>query len=323
MTETLTTSPPPSGNDRFVHQALIYRNDHEFLATTVPFCREGLDRGDTVLAVTTPANTDLLRRALGGASEQVEFVDAAEWYRTPGRTLGAYHRYVDRCTGTGGRPWVRIIGEPVWTGRDALETAEWTRYESAVNVAFAGCPAWIVCPYDTRVLPAAVVDDARRTHPETAVGASALPSERYADPRTDDGWRQPLAPLAPEEEDAVMRFGTDLSAVRAEVAASAARLGLSAAGTQRLVFAVNEVATNAVQHGGGTGHLVLRRAGRRVVCDVTSKGRNDSDWYLGYLPPDPRRQQGHGMWVVRQLCDLLEVHTDEDGTTVRLHISLV
>ncbi|MFD7699185.1 anti-sigma factor RsbA family regulatory protein [Streptomyces caelestis] len=320
MTQTL---PPPSGNGRLTHQALIYRNDHEFLATTVPFCLEGLDRGDAVLAVTTPANTVLLRRALGGrASERVEFVDAAEWYRAPGRTLGAYHRYVDRRTAAGGHPRVRVVGEPVWTGRDALETAEWTRYESAVNVAFADCPAWIVCSYDTRVLPGTVVDDALRTHPETVVATSALPSDRYADPTTGDGWQRPLAHLT-TQEDAVVRFGTDLSVVRAEVAGTAARMGLSEDGTQRLVFAVNEVATNAVQHGGGTGHLVVRRAGRRVVCDVTSTGRNDSDWYLGYLPPDPRQQQGHGMWVVRQLCDLLEVHTDEDRTTVRLHISLV
>ncbi|MER7490294.1 ATP-binding protein [Streptomyces sp. NPDC126497] len=120
-----------------------------------------------------------------------------------------------------------------------------------------------------------------------------------------------------------MRFGADLAAVRAEVAGTAARMGLSADGTRRLVFAVNEVATNAVQHGGGTGHLVVRRAGRRVVCDVTSTGRNTSGWYLGCLPPDPGQERGHGMWVVRQLCDLFEVHTGEDGTTVRLHISLV
>ncbi|MGV9289115.1 anti-sigma factor RsbA family regulatory protein [Streptomyces sp. NPDC003719] len=322
MTDPFHIPPPAPGNDRLTHQALIYGDDETFLATTVPFCLDGLAQGDAVLAVTTPASTDLLRRALGPAAEQVDLVDAAEWYRAPGRTLGAYHRYVDRRTGRGGHPRVRILGEPVWAGRDALETAEWTRYEAAVNIAFAGCPAWVVCPYDTRVLPDGIVADARRTHPETAVAASARPSERYADPATDDGWRRPLAPVAAEEGDAVMRFGADLTAVRTEVAVTAARMGLSADGTQRLVFAVNEVATNAVQHGGGTGQLRVRRAGRRVVCDVTSTGGEGTDWFLGYLPPDPRQQRGHGMWVARQLCDLIEVHTDQDRMTVRLHIGL-
>ncbi|WP_171990961.1 sensor histidine kinase [Streptomyces sp. JHA26] len=318
------TAPParPHRDGGLTHQALVYGSDQEFLATTVPFCLEGLERRDAVLAVTTPANIDLLRRALGKASERVEFVDADAWYRTPGRTLGAYHRYVDRHTRTGRHQRVRVIGEPVWHGRDSLETVEWGRYEAAINVAFAPCPAWIICPYDTRVLPEDVVAGARRTHPHLAVAASSRPSGRYADPTTDDGWHWPPAPVSGEGEEAAMRFGADLSAVRSTVAEAAAGMGLSPDGTRRLVFAVNEVATNAVQHGGGTGHLTVRRAGRRIVCDVTSTGTGRPDWYLGYLPPDPRQRRGHGMWVVRQLCDLLEVHTDQDSTTVRLHISL-
>ncbi|MEU0228604.1 sensor histidine kinase [Streptomyces sp. NPDC006284] len=322
MTETLTLDPLPAHGGNLAHQALIYGSDDEFLAATVPFCLDGLEQGDAVLAVTTPGNTDLLRQALDGARAHIDFGDTEEWYRTPGRTLGDYYRYVDRLTGTGGHRRVRVIGEPVWTSRDALETAEWTRYEAAVNVAFADCPAWIVCPYDTRVLPEDVVAGARRTHPVIEAAATVLPSDRYVEPTADGGWRRPLQPLGTEDGDLVMRFGTDLSAVRAEVAASAVRMGLSEDGTRRLVFAVNEVATNAVQHGGGAGELVMRRSGRRVVCDVTSTGDNDSGWFVGYLPPDPQRQRGHGMWVVRQLCDLLEVHTAQNSTTVRLHVSL-
>ncbi|MEU3147180.1 MULTISPECIES: sensor histidine kinase [unclassified Streptomyces] len=323
MTGRLTAPPRPRRGGGLTHQGLIHSSSQEFLATTVPFCREGLEQRDAVLAVTTPANIDLLRQALGDASGQVELIDAGEWYRAPERTLGAYHRYVDQRTGTGRHQQVRVIGEPVWHGRDTLETTEWTRYESAINVALAHCPAWIICPYDTRALPESIVADARRTHPHLAVAASARPSDSYADPAaTDNGWHRPLAPVAGEGEEAFMRFGADLSAVRSTVAETAAEMGLSADGTQRLVFAVNEVATNAVQHGGGTGHIAVHRAGRRIVCDVTSTGRNKTDWYLGHLPPDPQQQRGHGVWVVRQPCDLLEVHTGQDSTTVRLHVSL-
>ncbi|GAA4811880.1 sensor histidine kinase [Streptomyces ziwulingensis] len=322
MSDTRTAHPPSPPGGGLVHHGLIYGSDREFLATTVPFCAEGLERDDAVLAVTTPANIDLLSEALGAASRRVEFVDAADWYEAPGRTLGAYHRYVDRRTGPGGHRRVRVIGEPVWHGRDPVETAEWTRYESAINLAFARCPAWIVCPYDTRVLPRGVVADARRTHPRLAVARHGRSSAGYADPAADDGWRRPPLPLASEGEELVMRFGADLSAVRTQVAKAAAELGLSGERAQRLVFAVNEVATNAVQHGDGGGRLAVRRAGRRIVCDVTSEGSGGPEWYLGYLPPDPGAPNGHGMWVVRQLCDLLEVHCDEATTTVRLHVGL-
>ena len=31
---------------------------------------------------------------------------------------------------------------------------------------------------------------------------------------------------------------------------------------------------------------------------------------------------GHGLWIVHQVCDDVEMHSDGDGTTVRLHMKL-
>ncbi|QMU77177.1 sensor histidine kinase [Streptacidiphilus sp. PB12-B1b] len=305
-----------------VHQGLVYGDDEAFLDATVPFCLDGLEQGDAVLAVTTDANIGLLRRALKDAAEDIEFVDADQWYRAPGRTLGAYHRYVDRHA-AGDRPRrTRVIGEPVWHGRDALERAEWARYESVINVAFADCPAWIICPYDTRVLPDEVVAGARRTHPQLVTGPAPHASDRYAAPDAAAGpWTRGLAPAPADGGGAALRFGAELAPVRAFVAREAASLGLPGSGVRRLVFAVNEVATNAVQHGAG-GRVAVRRSGRRIVCDVTNPGGGDVDWYLGYLPPGPEQQRGHGLWTVRQLCDLVEVVADRGTTTVRVQLSL-
>ncbi|MGY1502641.1 ATP-binding protein [Streptomyces sp. QTS52] len=97
---------------------------------------------------------------------------------------------------------------------------------------------------------------------------------------------------------------------------------LSAARRTTWSFAVNEVATNAVQHGGGTGRVTLWRDGGRIVCDVTDSGQTTTDWYLGYLPPSPTQPPRHGLWAVRQLCDLLEVQAQQAGTTGRLHLTL-
>ncbi|OKK16316.1 hypothetical protein AMK16_24915 [Streptomyces sp. CB00455] len=306
---------------------MVYGSDQEFLAATVPFCLDGLEEDDAVLAVTTKANIDLLRQQLGSSARDVEFIVADEWYRAPGRTLAAYYRYVDERTGAGPHQRVRVIGEPVWHGRDVLETDEWTRYESAINVAFADCPAWIVCPYDTRVLPASVVADARRTHPQLVSGAAARASGHYAAP-LDGAWGRTLSPV-PSDGRAVLRFDADLSAVRPFVARAATSLGMSSAGADRLVFAVNEVATNAVQHGGGAGEVALWRSGHRVVCDVRDSGGRggsvDGHWMLGYMPPESGRARGHGLWTVRQLCDVVEVEpgiAGTTGTTVRLHLNL-
>nr|WP_244187901.1 MEDS domain-containing protein [Streptomyces regalis] len=143
----------------FVHQALCYGSDEEFLDGTLGYVRDGLQAGDAVLAVVAAANIGLLRDALGDAAREVEFVDS----------LGQHNDYCTAHDG-GGTRQVRVIGEPVWTGRTDLETREWMRYESLLNIAFADSGHWILCPYDTRVLPEDVVATARRTHPELAVG---------------------------------------------------------------------------------------------------------------------------------------------------------
>ncbi|MFG3078432.1 anti-sigma factor RsbA family regulatory protein [Streptomyces sp. NPDC048225] len=307
------------------HQALVYGSDEAFLAAMVPFCRGGAEAGDTVLAVTTRSNVDLLLGELGDAARHVEFVDAEDWCRTPGPTLGAYRRYVDQYTARGRARRLRVISEPVWHGLDVLEAAERTRYESALDAAFTDRRARIVCLYDTRTLPEAVVADVRRTHPAPLTGPPSLAGPRSTAPGTGGGPRQrPLAPVPADGEEAVMRFGHDLSAVRAFVTEAATALGMPDDRTRRLVFAVNEVATNALQHGGeGKGRVTVRRCGSRVVCDVTSP-RNTAglDWYAGYLPPDPGQRRGHGLWAVRQLCDAMEVGASSRETTVRLHVTL-
>lgn len=303
------------------HQALIYGSDEAFLAATTAFCLDGLAAGDKVLAVTTTANVGLLRAHLGGAAGEVEFVDADDWYHAPGRTLGAYSRYVEEHKGAHER--VRIIGEPVWHGRDLLEEAEWTRYESVINAAFADSPAWIVCPYDERVLPEHIVAHARRTHPQVLTGDEVQASGVYTDPAafTYDGDRLPLPHPPASASRTVMdiAFGSDLGPMRQQVASHARRLGLSGERMGVLVMAVSELATNAVRHGAGHGRVRLWHEGARVVCDVTDPGRLEVA-FPGYLPPDPAAPHGHGLWVVRHQCDLLQVRSGPEGTQIRLHL---
>jgi len=170
----------PDGG-RCVHEALVYSTIEEFLAATVPFVCEGLDAEDAVLVATKPANLRMLREALDADAGRVDFVDSAEWYRSPALTLEAYDRYVQVRLKRGARQ-VRIIGEPVWPSTSAREVAAWKRYESGLNVTFASLPAWVVCPYDAGELPDGILADAERTHPALRSGQVTRPSPRYTDP---------------------------------------------------------------------------------------------------------------------------------------------
>ena len=44
---------------------------------------------------------------------------------------------------------VRIIGEPIFVGRAEAELGPCVQHEALINVAFAGGPVAILCPYDT------------------------------------------------------------------------------------------------------------------------------------------------------------------------------
>jgi transcriptional regulator with XRE-family HTH domain len=163
------------------HRVLPYGSDEGFLAAAVPFFTVGMERSDSMLAVTTEAKVRLLQNALGEGADHVEFADSADWYRSPDAALNGYRSFLNEKFGAGAG-WIRIVGEPVWAGRSDSEIAAWTRYESILNLAFASSPTTIVCPYDTRSLPEEVVVDARRTHPAVATGEDVTDNPAYRGP---------------------------------------------------------------------------------------------------------------------------------------------
>jgi CheY-like chemotaxis protein len=163
-----------------LHEALVYSTVEEFLTATVPLIREGLEEEEPLLVVTNEANLSALRETLDIDAGGVDLVDPVGMYRSPPQTTEAYDRYVRTHLEKGARR-VRIIGEPVWP-TSARGVAEWKRYESALNVAWASTPSWVVCLYDANELPDDIVSDAKRTHPVLRTGCGARPSPHYTDP---------------------------------------------------------------------------------------------------------------------------------------------
>ena len=56
-----------------------------------------------------------------------------------------------------------------------------------------------------------------------------------------------------------------------------------------------------------------------LVCDVRDAGWI-SEPLAGRLQPSVDRQNGRGLWLANQLCDLVQLHSTAGGTTVRLHV---
>ena len=136
---------------------------------------------------------------------------------------------------------------------------------------------------------------------------------------------QPFDEPLPEPSRATVgyAFGPDaapLSAVRLQVGGSAAAFGLDAARTADLVLIVNEVATNSLRHGGGSGVLRIWDEGSSLICEVSDAGRIE-DPLVGRGEPSADLGSGFGLWLANQLCDLVQIRTFSTGSVVRLHVA--
>lgn len=303
----------------FLHEALFYADRREFLAGTVPFIRDGVARAEPVLVVLDRAKIELLRSELGRDADRVEFADMAEVGRNPGRIIPRWQRFVDEHL-VDGRS-ARGIGEPLWAGRTPAEVVECQAHETLLNNAFAGGRAWsLLCPYDVSALDEDVVAEARRSHPVlVADGVRRTSADYVADHPSPARLDHPLDP--PPEEAPVLPFEADrgaLPAARAFVRRAAVACGLQPAVVEHLVLAANEVVTNSVRHGGGQGVVRVWRDGDAVVCEVRDAGRFTSDPLVGRRPPATDQFGGRGLWLVHQLCDLVQVRSTEGNTVVRM-----
>jgi anti-sigma regulatory factor (Ser/Thr protein kinase) len=116
-------------------------------------------------------------------------------------------------------------------------------------------------------------------------------------------------------------YTTNLSEVRALAEKNARMAGLRDARVVDFVIAVSEVAANTVRHARSRGTMEIWYDAEEIVCEIRDRGVI-TDLSVGREPPPANATGGHGLWLVHQVCDRVDLHSDETGTIVRLHMSL-
>src|SRR4029077_6273192 len=203
----------------------------------------------------------------------------------------------------------RGIGEPIYPERSAAELVECQRHEALLNVAFDEGPAWrLLCPCNTTALPPDEVEEAHRSHPYVSHDHMSAPSGLYAEMGTVRPPYPAALPAPPAVRVTLAFNGMGLRSVRRLVSTEAARAGFTSGPIADLVLAVGEVATNSVDHGGGSGTLRIWRDGGVLVCEV--RGRGDFDDPLAdRRRPVSTEDGGRGLWLANQLCDLVQLRS--------------
>jgi anti-sigma regulatory factor (Ser/Thr protein kinase) len=117
-------------------------------------------------------------------------------------------------------------------------------------------------------------------------------------------------------------YTTNLSEVRALAEKQARMAGLPDDRVVDFVIAVSEVAGNTVRHARSPGSIEIWSDDHEVVCEIRDEGVI-SDPLAGRQPPPPGADGGHGLWLVHQVCDRVDLRSDKNGTVIRMHMSLL
>jgi anti-sigma regulatory factor (Ser/Thr protein kinase) len=114
---------------------------------------------------------------------------------------------------------------------------------------------------------------------------------------------------------------SSLAGLRAAAAVEGRRYGLAGRPLNDLVLVANELATNAVRHGGGTGWMWLWCRDGCVYCQVSDHGDGMRDpIHAGERASSTNALTGRGLWLVRQMSDRLDIDSSNGGTTVTVAI---
>jgi len=244
----------------------------------------------------------------------VSFADMRQVGANPARIIPAWTQFLS--TSPPGRR--RGIGEPIWPGRSPDELVEAQHHELLLNLALEhNAGLWLLCPYDAAQLEPAVIAGAYHSHPLVNNGQPSHASDTFSAEVTAAVLSGGL-PSPPGAVDSLMFDLDRLHQVRGFIARRADAV-LDARRAADFVLAVDEIATNSLRHGGGSGTLRLWDDDRALVCDVRDRGFLTNPM-VGRVRPTREQVGGRGLWIANQLCDLVQLRSGKTGTTVRLHM---
>lgn len=307
----------PAGHRGFFHETVLYSSDEEFLGFVVPFLEQGVAAGEPVLVALGPRTTGLVQDAVGTRSG-LSYIHEDDRYGRPAEVIRSYRQIFAELVAAGA-PQIRVVGEIPHPGL-GQPWDWWARYEAAINTTFAEFPVWGVCPYDLRITPATVLEDAGHTHPHLAtVDGAHLANPRFREPAEflDRRRTAPSDALEASVPAVDLRDPTP-TAARHAVRDTAETTRLDEERVEGMVLAVSEAVTNALCHGVPPVRMRLWTTPARMLAAVADRGPGPADPLAGLLPTTDSSSGGLGLWMSHRVCDAVSLDREEDGFTIRL-----
>ncbi|HZG92958.1 MAG TPA: ATP-binding protein [Pseudonocardia sp.] len=306
----------PPGRPRGArHEAVAYHSTTDLAARIAPRIAEATAAGDPVLAVVDLDVRKALVHELGDAARGVRFDEPAIVHALPAFTVAArWARTNRRITTPDGR--ALVVGQRL-EDLPGCGPTHWARLDIGLDVATAHLPITVLCPF-----PAGSPQElVHATHPWVESSAGVAAGQGYRPPKEAVLDFPPPPPPDLGRPVAHRPFDlTGLAEVRGTVTAVAGASGMDPEDVADLVLAVNELASNSIEHGPGAGLLRMWDRPEGITVEVADGGHMHVP-FPGLTLPPPEGERGRGLWLVSELCDVLQVWSDEElGTVIRVRI---
>nr|WP_296065377.1 sensor histidine kinase [uncultured Actinoplanes sp.] len=318
----MNTSSNHRRRGRLDHCALIVDAENSIERLLVPRLRRKIAAEEAVLMVVGARTTAVVRDGLGPDADVLQWVPRDRFYQRLGFTYSRFLRYVREQHAQ--RRMVHVIAEPdlVADPRAPVNrAAAYLSYESMVNGMFAGYGCPITCIWNSDHHAPPIIDEVRKIHPQEWTARGVVDNPGFVPP--DDylcEQNQPAMTAAPPVTDVDYTVSQlyEVAACRAVVARWAALHHFVPAAVRQVVAAASEVITNGMHHGRPPVRVRAWYQDATLIVQVDDHGGRPIPADAGYRPPTSPADSA-GLWVARQLADVLLTRTRGGRTTVRMY----
>jgi anti-sigma regulatory factor (Ser/Thr protein kinase) len=309
------------GDGAAPHALLLYDSEDDLRVQALPYMREAIEQGEAVIAVVSPGTQRVLHGALGNDAGRVRWQAGDVSYRRLGAMFEAFRQFLaeQRAAGTA----MRLLAENDMVGT-AERMAAYLRFEAMANEVYRPYGYRWACLYDTRTHSTQTLRHAHQVHPRLLErGGREIPNGDYVEPNSYVTQAEPLPrpPLAVDLDFVVADPG-QLVVFRRQLRRWTEMHRIGGDDAQAILIAVGEAVTNALKHGDQPVQVLGWTADGTTRVHVHDRGSRPIPATAGYQRPSPELGHGYGLWIIRQLADVVTTHSDSSGTTIALDFPL-
>jgi len=314
----MSAAADPGGRTTgFAHVGALYSSDEQLRDLLSPYLADALRRREHLLVVISAAAERVLRDALGGDADRIQWGGAGLAYNRLGRMFASFGDYLGERY-RAGLP-TRVVGEPASDiSHDRL--SQYLRYVSMACEVYGRYESPMLFLWDERRYPPEVLAHVRAVHPRLLGGGGMTINTEYREPIDYLTANATSAPAAPVDLDLDVHLESadGLAELRRRLRSWGATTELSDGDTDDIVIAVDEIATNSLEHGQPPARVRGWSTADAVFVRVDDHGRTGIPATTGYVRPPTNARRGRGIWMARHLADVLTTHNSPAGTTVAM-----